>query len=193
LNGDGIYQPLQGEYPVLESNNVQSLPDQMIWWVFNDAGNVKQQSLTASIGVEVQTTAFAFATQDFLNNSTFCNYRVINRGALSIDSTYIAVWDDADLGYAYDDFIGCDTAKGLGILYNGTNCDGCAAGSPPNSYGLNPPMVGVDFFQGPIRLVKSSRGLVDSPMRLKMTNFTYYNNDASSIGIQQMAFRYTST
>ena len=66
---------------------------------------------------------FAYATQDFLNNSTFYNYRVINRGALTIDSTYIAVWDDCDLGYYYDDFIGCDTSRGLGIQYNGTNDD----------------------------------------------------------------------
>ncbi len=182
INTNGIYEPEQGEYPVLESNNVQSVPDQMIWWVFNDAGNVKQQSLTASIGVEVQTTAFAFATQDFLNNSTFCNYRVINRGSLQIDSTYIAVWDDCDLGYAYDDFIGCDTAKGLGIQYNGTNCDGCSAGNPVNSYGLNPPQVGLDFFQGPIRLIKDSKGVLDSQQRLSMTNFTYYINDASVIG-----------
>lgn len=182
LNGNGIYEPDQGEYPVLESNNVQSLPDEMIWWVFNDAGNVKQQSLTASIGVEVQTTAFAFATQDFLNNSTFCNYRVINRGNLTIDSTYIAVWDDCDLGWYQDDYIGCDTSRGLGIQYNGTNCDGCAAGSPVNSYGANPPQVGLDFFQGPIRLIRDSHGVVDSPFRLNMTNFTYYNNDASIIG-----------
>ncbi len=182
LNGNGIYEPDQGEYPVLESNGVQSLPDQMIWWVFNDAGNVKQQSLTSAIGVEIQTTAFAFATQDFLNNSTFCNYRVINRGALSIDSTYLAVWDDCDLGYAYDDYIGCDTTRGLGIQYNGTNCDGCSAGSPVNSYGLNPPQVGLDFFQGPIRMVMGHSGKLDSAQRLGMTNFTYYNNDQSTIG-----------
>ena len=182
LNGNGIYEPSQGEYPVLESNGIQSLPDQMMWWVFNDAGNAKQMSITAAIGVEIQTTAFAFATQDFLNNSTFCNYRVINRGALSIDSTYIAVWDDCDLGYAYDDYIGCDTAKGLGIQYNGTNDDGASGGHPPNSYGLNPPQVGLDFFQGPVRLIKDSKGVLDSQQRLGMTNFTYYNNDFSNIG-----------
>ncbi len=182
LNGNGIYEPDQGEYPVLESNGIQSLPDQMMWWVFNDAGNAKQMSLTAAIGVEIQTTAFAFATQDFLNNSTFCNYRVINRGALSIDSTYIAVWDDCDLGYAYDDYIGCDTAKGLGIQYNGNNDDGATGGHPTNCYGVNPPQVGLDFFQGPVRLINDSKGVKDSTQRLGMTNFTYYNNDFSTIG-----------
>ncbi len=183
LNGNGVYEPKQGEYPVLESNGVQSIPDQFVWWVFNDAGNVKQQSITASIGVEVQTTAFAFATQDFLNNSTFYNYRVINRGALTIDSTYLAVWDDCDLGYYLDDYIGCDTARGLGIMYNGTNCDGCSAGNPVNSYGLNPPQIGLDFFQGPLKTIhRTVANGGDTVERLGMTNFTYYNNDASIIG-----------
>jgi len=174
VNGDGKYQPDQGEYPDITG-------DQYIWWVFNDAGNVKQQSLTAAMGIEVQTSAFAYATQDFLNNSTFCNYRVINRGPLTIDSTYIAVWDDCDLGYYLDDFIGCDTTRGLGIQYNATNNDGGGAGNPLNSYGVNPPQVGLDYFQGPKRTIKRL-GLPDTIQELKMTNFTYYNNDPSIIG-----------
>jgi hypothetical protein len=174
LNGNGVYEPNLGEYPAITG-------DEYIWWVFNDAGNVKEMSLTAAIGVEVQTSAFAYATQDFLNNSTFCNYRVINRGALTIDSTYIAVWDDCDLGYYYDDFIGCDTTRGLGIQYNGTNCDGCGAGDPVNSYGENPPQVGLDYFQGPKKVVHRG-SLPDTTETLSMTNFTYYNNDFSVIG-----------
>lgn len=174
IHGDGKYDPLDGDYPDIRG-------DQYIWWVFNDAGNVKQQSLTAAMGIEVQTSAFAYATQDFLNNATFCNYRVINRGPLTIDSTYIAVWDDCDLGYYLDDYIGCDTGRGLGIQYNGTNDDGQLGGYPANSYGLNPPQVGLDFFQGPKR-VKHRTGLPDTVEQLRMTNFTYYNNDGSIIG-----------
>ncbi len=173
LNLNGVYEPDQGEYPLITG-------DQYIWWVFNDAGNVKQQSLTASMGIEVQSSAFAYATQDFLNNSSFCNYRVINRGALTIDSTYLAVWDDCDLGYYLDDYIGCDTSRGLGIQYNATNDDGGSAGHPVNSYGLNPPQVGLDFFQGPLKPVVINGK--DTVKRLGMTNFTYYNNDNSIIG-----------
>jgi hypothetical protein len=174
VNADGKYNPADGDYPDITG-------DQFIWWVFNDAGNVKQQSLTASMGIEVQTSAFAYATQDFLNNSTFCNYRVINRGPLTIDSTYIAVWDDCDLGWYLDDYIGCDTTRGLGIQYNATNNDGGSAGNPTNSYGPNPPQVGLDFFQGPKRIIHRP-GLTDTTKQLGMTNFTYYNNDASIIG-----------
>jgi hypothetical protein len=178
VDKNGIYDPSGGDYPDING-------DQYIWWVFNDAGNVKQQSLTAAIGVEVQTSGFAYATQDYLNDATFYNYRVINRGALTIDSTYIAVWDDCDLGYYYDDFIGCDTADGLGIQYNGTNDDGGSAGHPVNSYGVNPPQVGLNYFKGPLRPIHYARpGKTDSIYlkQLQMTNFTYYNNDFSEIG-----------
>ena len=174
LNKNGLYEPLQGEYPKISG-------DQFIWWVCNDAGNVKQQTQTSSMGIEVQTSAFAYSTQDFLNNATFYNYRVINRGALTIDSTYIAVWDDCDLGYYHDDFIGCDTTRGLGIMYNGSSNDGQDGGYPVNSYGANPPQIGVDFFQGPLKTIKRP-GQSDTVQRLGMTNFTYYNNDASTIG-----------
>jgi hypothetical protein len=177
LNKNGIYEPnngAQSEYPAITG-------DQYIWWVFNDAGNIKLQSQTPAIGVEIQTGAFAYATQDFLNDATFCQYRVINRGNLVIDSTYIAVWDDCDLGYAFDDYIGCDTSRGLGIQYNGNNQDGADGGFPTNSYGLNPPQVGLDFFQGPKRIIHRA-GKTDTFQQLGMTNFTYYVNDASVIG-----------
>ncbi len=174
VNENGIYDPAQGDYPKIRG-------DQFIWWVFNDAGNTKQQSGTSSMGIEVQASAFAYSTQDFLNNATFGNYRVINRGSQTLDSTYIAVWDDVDLGYFNDDFIGCDTERGLGIAYNGVSADGQKAGFPVNSYGPNPPQVGLDFFQGPRRVVHRTNA-VDTFELLKMTNFTYYNNDFGVIG-----------
>src|SRR5690606_23170947 len=83
VDGNEEYDPLEGDYPDI-------LGDQFIWWVFNDKGNVKQQSKTEGIGIEVQASAFAYSTKDFLNDATFYNYRVINRGGLSLDSTYIS-------------------------------------------------------------------------------------------------------
>jgi len=167
---DGIYNPGDGDYPDI-------IGDQYIWWVFNDVGNVKQQSQTASIGLEVQTAAFAYSSNDYLNDATFYKYRVINRGNFTMDSTYIAVWDDCDLGYYYDDYIGCDTTRGLGIDYNGKSPDGSGQ---VNSYGTQIPQVGLDFFQGPIKVFHTAHG--DSSGNLSMTNFTYYNNDFSIIG-----------
>ena len=51
-----------------------------------------------------------------------------------------------DLGYAQDDYVGCDVARGLGYGYNGRAIDGSGQ---PEAYGDQPPAVGIDFFQGP--------------------------------------------
>lgn len=170
VSPDGIYDPSTGDYPDIDG-------DQYIWWVFNDMGNTKQQSKTTGIGVEVHASAFAYATKDFLNDATFYNYRLINRGNVTLDSTYIATWTDADLGYYRDDYIGCDTVRGLGILYNGTSVDGTGA---PTDYGSRVPMVGIDFFKGPMKCYDSAGKQIC--VELKMEAFTYYNNDGSVIG-----------
>ncbi len=171
VDNNGKYNPLDGgDYPDITG-------DQYIWWVFNDMGNTKQQSQTEGIGIEVQASAFAYSTKDFLNDATFYNYRLINRGTLTLDSTYIATWTDADLGYHLDDYIGCDTARGLGILYNGRSVDGTGG---TNHYGNQVPMVGIDFFKGPRKPVTTPNGI--EYQQLKMEAFTYYNNDATIIG-----------
>lgn len=171
VDEDGVYDANLGDYPDI-------FGDQYIWWVFNDKGNVKQQSQTEGIGIEVQASAFAYSTKDFLNDATFYNYKLINRGNLSLDSTYIATWTDADLGYYRDDYIGCDTTRGLGILYNGRSQDG---EGQVNSYGTRIPMVGVDFFKGPIKYETDASGKIDT-IQLQMEAFTYYNNDNTVIG-----------
>lgn len=170
VNTDGVYNPLDGDYPDIDG-------DQYIWWVFNDKGNVKNQSNTEGIGIEVQASAFAFSTKDYLNDATFYNYRLVNRGNLSLDSTYISTWTDADLGFYRDDYIGCDTSRGLGILYNGRSVDG---EGQINSYGSQVPMVGVDFFKGPVKKYDSAG--VEVSKVLSMEAFTYYNNDNTIVG-----------
>ena len=178
VDKNGIYTPVGGDYPGIDE--LTPLPgDQYIWWVFNDKGNVKGESQTEGIGIEVQASAFAFSSKNSLNDATFYNYKIINRGGLTLDSTYVATWTDADLGYYQDDFIGCDTARGLGILYNGDSKDG---EGEPNSYGTIIPMVGVDFFQGPRKTYRPAGATKDTTIELKMEAFTYYNNDFTIIG-----------
>lgn len=170
-NNPDLYNPEKGDYPNMEN---PGRGDQLIWWIFNDRGNVKQQTKTESIGLEMQTSAFAFSTKDFLNDATFFNYRVINRGGLILDSCYMATWTDADLGYYKDDYIGCDTVRGLGILYNAVPIDG---NGEISSYGANPPMVGVDFFIGPKRHYTNPATGKDTFEKLKMQAFTYFDNN----------------
>ena len=119
--------------------------DQTIWWVFNDMGNTHTETGGQPIGLEIRAQAFAFSTNDEINNMTFYSYEIINRSTYELRETYFSQWVDPDLGYAFDDYVGCDVKRGLGYCYNGDEADGPGAGS----YSGIPPAVGIDFFQGP--------------------------------------------
>ena len=119
--------------------------DQTIWWVFNDMGNTHTESGGQPIGLEIRAQAFAFATNDEINNMTFYSYEIINRSTYELRETYFSQWVDPDLGNARDDYVGCDVRRGLGYCYNGTKTDLPGAGS----YSGIAPAVGIDFFQGP--------------------------------------------
>jgi len=168
VNVDGVdgYDWRNGDYPAI-------VGDQYIWWVFNDRGDVKTETTSEAIGLEIHAAAFAFSTNDCLNESTFYNYKVYNFSTSPLDSTYMATWCDADLGYAFDDYVGCDTSRGLGILYNGDAYD-----EGPGGYGFEIPMVAVDYFQGP----KYFNPVTQKDTQIKMTVFTYYNNVSGPTG-----------
>lgn len=120
--------------------------DATLYWIFNDKGGAHTESQGEPIGLEIRAQAFGFATNDDLNNMTFYSYEIINRSTYDLTQTFFSQWVDPDLGYADDDYVGCDVARGLGYCYNGTNVDGQGL---QQHYGAQPPAVGVDFFQGP--------------------------------------------
>lgn len=180
--------------------------DQTLWWVFNDKGDFHSETQGASIGLEIRAQAFAFATNDVINNMTFYSYEIINRSTFTLTGTYFSPWVDTDLGFAGDDFVGCDVGRGLGYCYNGRAVDGS---NQPESYGAQPPAIGVDFFQGPymdpdgidnpkftevivngqvtyeqvvdesINGVNFGNGIVDDE-RFGMRRFVYHNNGGAA-------------
>lgn len=177
VNNNAIYDPeTGGDYPKVDG-------DQAIWWVINDKGNIHTETGGEQIGLEIQVLAFAFAASNQLNDMTFYKQKVINRSTNTIFNTYIGQWVDADLGNYSDDYVGCDTIRGLGYIYNGDNNDETAAG-----YGNEIPAFGVDFFQGPLAdsndgVDNDKDGVVDEiGERIGMAKFVYYDNDFTPYG-----------
>lgn len=181
-SGDYPYFLLEGDYPLDPGTgtvvcNDYLFGDKSIWWVFNDVGNVKTETASDAIGLEVRAQAFAFRTADEVNYMTFYKYQVINRSSDSLTQTYFGVWCDPDLGNASDDYVGCDVGLGLGYCYNGDPNDEGGGG-----YGLNPPAVGIDFFQGPLadigdNIDNDKDGTVDEPgEQIIMSKFVFYKN-----------------
>jgi len=159
FDGDGSYNPENGDYPwydFLKEINcaerkrddiVPLFGDQNYYWIFNDKGNIHSESGAQPIGMEIRAQAFAFSTNDEVNNMTFYNYVLINQGSQTLQDTYFGTWIDLDIGGHVDDFVGCDVQRGLGYGYNGPAVDSPTGLSP--GYGEYPPAVGVDFFEGP--------------------------------------------
>ena len=200
LDGDGLYD-WEVDYPgydldrqydcrVVEIDVLYG--DKTIWWVYNDRGNVHTQSEAGALGFEIRAQAFAFSSNDEINNMTFYNYRILNKSTFTLTNTFFGTWFDPDLGNPNDDLIGCDIPRGLGYCYNANPID-----AGPIGYGANPPAIGFDFFQGPfadyfdgldnnkdgcIDAVRDSAGncIPENPAlgineRIIMSGFMYYN------------------
>ncbi len=169
-DGNGVYQPLQGEYPTFNQDEASTaaIPDQMMFVVYNDKGNIHTETQGLPLNLEFRLQAFGFATNDEVNNMTFYRTTIINRGTETIDSCIFGQWVDPDLGNYSDDFVECDVNRNLGICYNGDDNDEGILG-----YGLNPPSVGVNFFQGPLN---------ENGKEIGLTKFVYYDNNSSVQG-----------
>ena len=155
-DGDNFYDPIgDGDYPWYDINGavvcdndrrVTLFGDETNWWVFNDKGNIHTETGGDPIGMEVRAQAFAFATNDAINDMTFYNYEMINRSTQTLYHTYFAVYADPDIGGANDDYVGCDVSRGLGYAYNGDATDDAGTSV---KFGDHPPAIGIDFFEGP--------------------------------------------
>jgi hypothetical protein len=191
VNFDNVYDPTTGDYPAYDVKNTAEKDangfcktklygDNTLFWVFNDKGGIHSETQGVPIGVEVRAQAFGFKTNDEINNMTFYSYQIHNRSSFQLNSTYFTIWNDADLGYYLDDYVGCDVARGLGYIYNADPFDETASGA--NGYQDYPPAFGCDFFKGPLAdpfdgIDNDGDGMDESIETIQMSRFTYYNNN----------------
>ena len=121
---------------------------QTLWLVTNDQNPAVTSRFYGSppMGLETQITVFGYnRAEPFLAGTSFRKYRLINKSGFSIDSMYLAIWADVQIGNGNDDLVGCDSTLGLAYGYNATAYD-----SVFNSAGLPPAAVGYLLVQGPI-------------------------------------------
>ncbi len=139
-DGDDIYDPTKGDYPVLDSNLSGVYPADMTWWIMNDVGNFHGSSEGEALGIEVSGLAYSFVSAvDAVNNTTFYKYK-IRAAQNTFKDLYVGLHIDADLGQFDDDYVGCIPELNTGFFYNGDSFDGI--------YEDTPPLVGVRFLKG---------------------------------------------
>ena len=156
VNNNGIYDPkftlnqFNVEIPDTNSDSPGvANADQVIWYVCNDLGGDSPWD-TPSIGMEMQVTIWAYATNGALANTIFRRGRMIYKGTAStpalhtLTNMYIGIWSDIDLGQTNDNLAGSDPELGLGYVYNSKTLD-----NEYSKFNLVPPSVGFDIVQGP--------------------------------------------
>ena len=136
VNGDGHYNPADGDYPDIKG-------DQCLFFVFNDNYAPHTESGGEPIGLEVHAMVYAYDApdNDALNNTVFVNYKFYNRSDRDYHDVYLGLWTDWNLGYSYDDYVGCDVRRSSCFAYNGNLTD--------SHYGDNPPVQICTILAGP--------------------------------------------
>lgn len=199
-DSNGRYNPRAGDYPLIRG-------DECIFSIFNDAFGEHYESYSQSLGIEVHAMTYAFhePADTALWNTVFVHYDIYNRSAVNHPNTFFGTWSDFDLGYAYDDLMGCDVRRGMYYVYNGDDYDGPGTGNfmgVPPAQGCvilggatmtadgqdNPAITEVPgaFVAGNvlgnngINGMNFGDGIVDNE-RLGMTSYLQYNNSYNAV------------
>lgn len=128
LNDNGIYEPELGEYPCFKG-------DEAIYTILNDHARVHGLTGERGMGLELHCMVYQINNGDYLDSTTFVDITVYNRGIENYPEFRSAFFVDADVGFAFDDYLGTHPATNTLYFYNSTNHDA--------QYGENPPAVGI--------------------------------------------------
>lgn len=188
VNNNGIYDPLTGgDYPKIKG-------DQALYYIFNDMVATRNTSCTP-MGIEVHAMAYAYGCTNTttenpaLAYTTFYNYKIINRSASNYHDVYVSLWNDADLGYYGDDYVGTNVAGNYGYVYNADNFDETVGFYP--GYGSYPPAQGFAIVKGPLAPVfdgidNDNDGVIDEAgEECKLNRLTTFKNPFPGVPVAE--------
>jgi len=139
-NSDGYYNAYDGDIPLIRG-------DQSLYFIYNDGQDIHTESEGNALNVEIHGNAFAFDNpgDSVLFNTVLVHYDIFNRSSRTYENALLGVFTDIDLGYAWDDYVGCDVEGGYYYAFNGEEIDG---NGEPEAYGAYPPAQSVTIIGG---------------------------------------------
>ena len=95
--------------------------------------------------MEIQAQVFAYKTPQpsLLNNAIFVRYKLINLSSELLDSCFVGIYSDFDIGNPDDDFIGCIPDRQIIYGYNGDTND-------EEGFGSSVPVMAMDLLRAPL-------------------------------------------
>lgn len=219
-NNDSIYSPVDlnenGEWDSNE-DRPDLIGDFTAWNIFNDgvAGSERKMTEMKPLGIEVKQTVFGTSSDDIeeLKDVIFVKYEIKNTGEVTdyLDSVYLGLAYDFDLGDYEDDLSGCNIDKNIGYFYNDSS-------DYHLYFGDTPPAAFIDLLEGPAVFIpnvtyldNNENGVYDNQidtaldsalvkhgsnlgvevlkgaMNLGMTSFTVYLSSLTQIGTPDSA------
>ncbi|MDD2288699.1 MAG: T9SS type A sorting domain-containing protein, partial [Bacteroidales bacterium] len=161
-----VYDPENGDYPAIRG-------DEALFFVFNDISDRNTVDYGEGLGLEIKAMAFAYSdtTDEDLRNTIFISYEISNLSSNNYSDTYFGLFNDMDLGYGLDDYMGFDSVNSMMYVFNGKAIDGPAE----EAFDGVPPVQGAMLLNQNaskfISYVNSTHPLIGYPS----TNQNYYN------------------
>lgn len=145
-DGDALYAPTYGDIPSVNIRGCFDIfAEELAWSAFNDMQELPHTSGLAPLNMEIQRQVFVLKTLEntLLDNVVFVRYKLINRGAETLDSCVIGIYSDIAIGNPADDFIGSLPGQQMVFAYNGDDND-------EGGFGINIPVLGMELLRGPL-------------------------------------------
>jgi len=139
-NADGIYDPYQGDHPVIWRENNAIVPDEMLFTIYNSNKNIFINTML----IDVHVLMYSFkCNNEAINNTIFTQHKFIQKEDEILNSFKFGFWQDNDLGCYKDDLLGCDTSLNAFYSYNHNERDGGEVNNCSSeviTYDDNPPV-----------------------------------------------------
>ena len=141
IDGDSIYEPNQGEYPVilgdqaifLIANNFKNNPIDSIYQYVPDPNDPRViidsifQGISTPMQIEIHMMVYAYSSSSKeVSNSIFVNTKLFHRSnsdALDHNNFKFSTFNDFDIGGPTDDYVGTDSIRNMVYAYNSVRND----------------------------------------------------------------------
>ena len=119
-DGDGNYDPLNGDYPIPIAENPDFIPHQFTYSIYNDAAEAHSVTQASRAHVEIQQISYLLSESNdpILDKTLFTRFIWTLKGPYSIRNASLGIYELQDLDVNIDDYFGIDTLSNSWYIYN---------------------------------------------------------------------------
>lgn len=147
-NGDGIYNPAEGDYPAMSVRGCNNtyIPTQLGWSPIQQNRILQGDTVTALQG-GLSLYTISCDGDHPLNDVVYARYKLENVSPSSYQDAYLGVVADPDIGCHENDYVGSFPDRLTAFAYDAPSAANLCPGNVP-VFVDNPPFWGMDLYPG---------------------------------------------